>query len=150
MTNPISDNRVADQVADQGAVPVSDAASPVDPSRAKLDALEALKRRLHEDVANLQKTDSDRTPYGGDFESLVTAAQLASQQETDELLRRRLERRLSEIEKVSRRVEQGQYGVCESCGSEIPAERLAAVPDTTLCVRCQSNRERRGGTRRAA
>ena len=101
-------------------------------------------------MANLRQADGDRTPYGGDFESLVTAAQLASQQETDELLRRRLERRLSDIEKVSRRAEQGQYGVCESCGGEIPAERLAAVPDTTMCVPCQSKRERRSGTRRAA
>lgn len=123
-----------------------------DADKAKLDALEALKRRLNEDVATLRQTDGDRTPYGGDFESLVTAAQLASQQETDELLRRRLERRLSDIEKVSKRVEQGQYGVCESCGGEIPAERLAAVPDTTMCVPCQSKRERRNGNgvRRAA
>ncbi|HVG97155.1 MAG TPA: TraR/DksA family transcriptional regulator [Chloroflexota bacterium] len=116
----------------------------------ELEALEALKQRLHEDMATLRQADGDRAPYGGDFESLVTAAQLASQQETDELLRRRLERRLSDIEKVSRRVEQGQYGVCESCGGEIPAERLAAIPDTTMCVPCQSKRERRNGARRAA
>ncbi|MGH2355302.1 MAG: TraR/DksA family transcriptional regulator [Chloroflexota bacterium] len=112
--------------------------------------LEALKQRLYEDVAILRQAGDDRTPYGGDFESLVAAAQLASQQETDELLRRRLERRLSELERVNRRLEQGQYGVCEACGAEIPAERLAAVPDTTLCVRCQGQRERRGGSRRAA
>jgi DnaK suppressor protein len=113
-------------------------------------ALEALKQRLYEDVAALRQQDDDRTPYGGDFESLVTAAQLASQQETDELLRRRLERRLAELDRVTRRVEQGQYGVCESCGAEIPAERLAAIPDTTLCVRCQSKRERPRTGRRAA
>jgi hypothetical protein len=56
----------------------------------ELEALEALKQRLHEDMATLRQADGDRAPYGGDFESLVTAAQLASQQETDELLRRRL------------------------------------------------------------
>jgi DnaK suppressor protein len=116
----------------------------------KLAALEALKQRLYEDVASLRQADGDRTPYGGDFESLVTAAQLASQQETDELLRRRLERRLVELDRVRLMVERGQYGVCQSCGAEIPAERLAAVPDTTLCVRCQSQRERRTGVRRAA
>ena len=124
---------------------MTDTKRKVDADKAKLEALEALKQRLNEDVATLRQADGDRTPYGGDFESLVTAAQLASQQETDELLRRRLERRLSDIEKVSRRVEQGQYGVCESSGGEIPAERLAAVPDTTMCVPCQSKRERRGG-----
>ena len=99
---------------------MTDTKRKVDADKAKLEALEALKQRLNEDVATLRQADGDRTPYGGDFESLVTAAQLASQQETDELLRRRLERRLSDIEKVSRRVEQGQYGVCESCRRRDP------------------------------
>jgi DnaK suppressor protein len=112
--------------------------------------LEALKQRLHEDVAALRQADDDRTPYGGDFESLVAAAQLASQHETDELLRRRLERRLLELDRVERRLEQGKYGKCEVCGGPIPEERLAAMPDTTLCVPCQRRRERRGSWRRAA
>ncbi|HEX2185268.1 MAG TPA: TraR/DksA C4-type zinc finger protein [Chloroflexota bacterium] len=115
-----------------------------------LKALEALQQRLHEDVASLRQVEEGRTPYGGDFESLVAAAQLASQQETDELLRLRLERRLAELERIRRRVEEGKYGLCESCGAEIPEERLEAMPDTTLCVRCQSQRERRGYARRAA
>ena len=116
-----------------------------------LEKLEALKQRLHEDMQSLAQKDGDRTPYGGDFESLVTAAQLASQHETDELLRRRLERRLSELDHVQRRLEQGSYGQCEQCGGEIPEERLAAMPDTTMCVPCQRQRERvRGGWRRAA
>jgi predicted RNA-binding Zn-ribbon protein involved in translation (DUF1610 family) len=31
---------------------------------------------------------------------------------------------------------------CEYCGKIIPAERLAAVPNATLCVNCQSVAER--------
>ena len=119
---------------------------------ADTEKLEALKQRLHEDMAILTQQDGDRTPYGGDFESLVTAAQLASQHETDELLRRRLERRLSELEHVQRRLEQGSYGKCEQCGGEIPEERLEALPDTTMCVPCQRTKERArfGSWRRAA
>ena len=112
--------------------------------------LEALKLRLQEDMEKLRQQDDDRTPYGGDFESLVAAAQLASQQETDELLRRRLERRLDEIDRISKRLEQGQYGKCESCGADIPEERLAVKPDTTLCMPCQRLKERKGSFRRAA
>lgn len=114
------------------------------------EKLEALKRRLHQDVENLRQQDGDRTPYGGDFESLVSAAQVASQHETDELLRRRLERRLTDIEHVTKRLEQGSYGLCEVCGQPIPEERLAAVPDTTTCVPCQRQRERRSTWRKAA
>src|SRR5688500_2835704 len=117
-----------------------------------MEKLEALKQRLHEDMAILAQQDGDRTPYGGDFESLVTAAQLASQHETDELLRRRLERRLSELDHVQRRLEQGSYGKCEQCGGDIPEERLAAMPDSVMCVPCQRTKERArvGAWRRAA
>jgi DnaK suppressor protein len=114
------------------------------------EKLKALKQRLYEDVDKLAKVDDDRTPYGGDFESLVAAAQLASQYETDELLRRRLQRRLQELDRVDQRLKQGEYGKCEACGAQIPEERLAAKPDTTLCVSCQRQRERRGAWRRAA
>ena len=34
------------------------------------------------------------------------------------------------------RAEEGQYGRCEQCGSTIPKERLAALPDATTCVSC--------------
>ena len=128
---------------------MTDTKRKADADKLKLEALEALKQRLNEDVATLRQADGDRTPYGGDFESLVTAAQLASQQETDELLRRRLER-ASDIEKVSRRVEQGAVRRLRVLRGETLAERLAAVPETTMCVPCQSKRERRGGSRRAA
>jgi DnaK suppressor protein len=33
---------------------------------------------------------------------------------------------------------QGAYGLCEDCGREIGAERLAALPTATRCVLCQA------------
>ena len=33
---------------------------------------------------------------------------------------------------------------CEDCGEQIHLERLKAVPNTTVCVRCQENDERAG------
>ncbi|AQS59044.1 TraR/DksA C4-type zinc finger protein [Desulforamulus ferrireducens] len=35
----------------------------------------------------------------------------------------------------------GQYGLCEVCGKEIPLERLEAVPYTTQCVDCKAKDE---------
>lgn len=35
----------------------------------------------------------------------------------------------------------GTYGMCEDCGQPIPAERLAARPQATLCVPCKTKRE---------
>jgi DnaK suppressor protein len=109
---------------------------------AEVAQLETLRQRLQDDMEKLSQQEGDRTPYGGDFESLVAAAQLASQHETDELLRRRLERRLSDLDRINRRLEQGEYGKCEQCGAPIPEERLAAMPDTTLCVSCARQKQR--------
>jgi DnaK suppressor protein len=40
------------------------------------------------------------------------------------------------------RLADGSYGVCYSCGLEIAAERLRALPFTRLCRDCQQDQER--------
>ena len=34
------------------------------------------------------------------------------------------------------RYESGKYGICERCGKPIHPDRLAVLPDTTLCIDC--------------
>jgi DnaK suppressor protein len=45
-------------------------------------------------------------------------------------------RTLSEVELSLRLLESGQYGLCGSCGDEIPTARLEALPWTRICVAC--------------
>lgn len=45
-------------------------------------------------------------------------------------------RTLSEVELSLRLLESGQYGLCGSCGDEIPTARLEALPWTRICVVC--------------
>ena len=40
------------------------------------------------------------------------------------------------IEAAERRLDDGRYGICTSCGHEISAERLDALPATPICVSC--------------
>jgi DnaK suppressor protein len=40
------------------------------------------------------------------------------------------------------RLERGEYGICQACGTEIPLARLEAVPHAALCIECQGRRER--------
>ena len=35
------------------------------------------------------------------------------------------------------RISDGSFGVCASCGDDIPARRLEALPWTQYCLRCQ-------------
>ena len=45
----------------------------------------------------------------------------------------------SEIVDAIRRIDAGTYGKCESCGEEIPVERLEAIPTARLCVTCKQS-----------
>ncbi|HLS41390.1 MAG TPA: TraR/DksA family transcriptional regulator [Ornithinicoccus sp.] len=41
------------------------------------------------------------------------------------------------------RIEDGTYGICESCGNPIGKMRLQAFPRATLCMTCKQKQERR-------
>jgi RNA polymerase-binding protein DksA len=51
-------------------------------------------------------------------------------------------RLLLEINTALRRLYQGRYGFCESCGQPIARARLEAVPHARLCVACKEKEER--------
>ena len=48
---------------------------------------------------------------------------------------------LRAIEYALARVRAGSYGICRGCGEPIPEERLEAIPETPLCIDCQSRAE---------
>lgn len=56
-------------------------------------------------------------------------------------LRDRERKLLKKIEKTLEKIENGTYGICESCGVEIPIERLEARPVTDLCIECKTEQE---------
>jgi DnaK suppressor protein len=39
------------------------------------------------------------------------------------------------------RIDEGTYGICERCGSQIGVDRLEAMPTATLCITCKSAEE---------
>ena len=50
--------------------------------------------------------------------------------------------KLDAIESAMERIDDGSYGMCESCESDIAEGRLEAMPFTRLCVSCQAEREK--------
>ena len=50
---------------------------------------------------------------------------------------------LQQIEHALERIEEGVYGICESCGNPIGKMRLLAFPRATLCLTCKQKQERR-------
>ena len=64
----------------------------------------------------------------------------AGQPEIASLLRRvtAARRKLADVEEALGRLAAGTFGVCEQCGSAIPAGLLAAAPETRYCPRCDA------------
>jgi DnaK suppressor protein len=56
-------------------------------------------------------------------------------------IRDRERKLITKIEAALQRIEDGEYGICESCGDDISPKRLEARPVTTLCIECKKRQE---------
>ncbi len=56
--------------------------------------------------------------------------------------------KLQSIEDALERIEDGSYGICELCESEIAPGRLEAMPFSRLCVSCQAEQEKEARSQR--
>lgn len=50
---------------------------------------------------------------------------------------------LYEISDALKKIEDGTYGICESCKTLIAKNRLKAVPYARMCVKCQEKKEKK-------
>jgi DnaK suppressor protein len=48
---------------------------------------------------------------------------------------------LKKIEDTLERIEDGTFGICDNCGSQIGIKRLEARPVTTCCIDCKTRQE---------
>jgi DnaK suppressor protein len=51
---------------------------------------------------------------------------------------RSLETGLARTERALAKLDDGTYGICDSCGAAIPPRRLVALPDSVLCLNCSA------------
>lgn len=49
---------------------------------------------------------------------------------------------LKQLDEALKRIDNGTYGTCESCGDKIPQKRLEAYLAAELCVACKSKQEK--------
>jgi RNA polymerase-binding protein DksA len=80
------------------------------------------------DGAGQDQADVGATSFERDHELTV----LAKERET-----------LAQIDRALSHIDDGSYGVCDSCGNPIGKNRLMAVPHATLCMSCKQREERR-------
>jgi DnaK suppressor protein len=84
--------------------------------------------------------DSDYLAFDvGDFYDHATADR---DREIAHTLTERDRERLRLIEDALKRIEEGSYGICDSCGLDIEKDRLLVMPFAKLCLACQEDLER--------
>jgi len=92
------------------------------------------KKRIESEAKSLSNTDFGSDTDSGDEESDETEA-IAANYPIDA----KIQVRLRGINKAIEKIENGTYGICESCKKEISVERLEAKPEATVCMNCASN-----------
>jgi len=94
------------------------------------EAESAIAERLGDAVG-----DAGDDPADAGAKTFQREHELALTQNARELLER--------SERALARIDQGIFGVCDSCGQPIGKARLQAFPRATLCVACKQREERR-------
>jgi DnaK suppressor protein len=108
--------------------------------------IEAFKKRLEDRQRELRYT-MNRTAQDGrdaDLESAQDIADRAANSYNKEFLfsQSNNERQLLQmVDAALSRIREGTFGECISCGEEINAKRLDAVPWTRHCIACQEKLE---------
>jgi RNA polymerase-binding protein DksA len=101
-----------------------------------------LRRQIEEQSAILPAYDGSPTEsrYGNHAADEATDT---FEEEKALALRAHFVAELYEVEHALRKLERGEYGVCEECGRPIEQARLEAMPFARLCIECQGRAERR-------
>lgn len=104
--------------------------------------LEAVRHALVSErdrlLGSSTSTAANRTPVQLDQQSVgrlsrMDALQVQAMAQAEE---GRRQQRLRLIDAALKRIDEGDYGCCLSCGDDIPEKRLAFDPAATRCVDC--------------
>ncbi len=96
---------------------------------------DALRKSLQESSGDLSSVPIHMADLGSDnFEQDVTLNLMETDREE-----------LREIIDALERVDQGVYGLCETCDKDIPRARLQAIPYALLCLDCKKEEEEAAG-----
>jgi DnaK suppressor protein len=92
-----------------------------------------------------QRDSAVHTMLGESFEEIPDPNDRASA-ESDKnwalRLRDRDRKLVAKIQRALARLDEGTFGLCESCGTPIASARLRARPVTSLCIDCKTEAER--------
>ena len=102
---------------------------------------EQLNNLLEELLSQADETVSGMTSPKENFPDPTDRASLEADRNFMLRIRDRESKLILKVKKALARIENGTFGVCESCGEEISLKRLHARPVTTQCIECKAKEE---------
>jgi RNA polymerase-binding protein DksA len=119
------------------------------------DSLGTIRKRLMEQREELQNqlaaieesaTGLSQSEMSGEVsydEDFADAGSFTFEREKEFSIANNVTDLRTKTDRALHRIEEGRYGICESCGQPIEAARLKALPHVTLCLKCKKAEERR-------
>jgi DnaK suppressor protein len=100
-----------------------------------------LSERLEELLSQADNTVSGMTAQKENFPDPTDRASLEADRNFMLRIRDREHKLIKKIKKALDRIENGTFGICDTCGEEISIKRLKARPVTTQCIDCKTKEE---------
>jgi RNA polymerase-binding transcription factor DksA len=102
----------------------------------QLNNLIARKRRISKDdpFKDTSRVTDNAAPDADAEEQFGHARVTAIKYEID--------KKIVQTRRALTRIKIGKYGVCENCGMMIDTDRLTIYPEATMCVTCETKREK--------
>jgi DnaK suppressor protein len=100
--------------------------------------LEEMKEKIMSDV---EQTLTEMTTQTGNIPDPNDRATVESDRNFELRIRDRERKLMNKIDEAIARIDEGEYGVCESCGEDIAIKRLEARPVAKYCIDCKTRQE---------
>jgi DnaK suppressor protein len=112
------------------------------------DQLEGELKRLTDELAQLQTnaTSSEERREGSPFGKREEEATETLELEKRLTLENRIRQEMASVEHALEKIKKGTYGMCDNCGQPIALERLEALPQASLCIKCKALLTKNGKT----
>lgn len=110
--------------------------------------LVAQREELLEQLREIEEaaSNSSQPDVSGEVsfdEDSVDAGSFTFEREKDLSIAHNVRDLLGKMAKALDKIDEGTYGICESCGQPIDAARVKALPHVLLCLSCKKAEERR-------
>jgi DnaK suppressor protein len=109
----------------------------------KLDHFRALLlSRINELLNGAEKTVAEMTDEQENFPDPNDRASLESDRNFELRIRDRERKLIAKMQEALKRIDDGTFGLCDTCAGPISEKRLQARPVTTQCIDCKTKGEK--------